>query len=246
MKHFCRIFAALTLFAASVHAYEPAGTPDDWPMPMMGNHPYGVLITERLEAGFGDEIETYLWDVQGWYGGDGDRWWLKTEGQGETGRSPESAELQLLFSRMFAPFWDWQIGVRHDFRPRPDRSYLTLGVQGIAPYEFEIDTALFLSDEGDVSGRFEAEYDLRITQRLVLQPRFELSAAFSDDRATGLASGINATEVGLRLRYELRRELAPYIGVAWEQLYAGTADLARAEDHPTSLTSFVIGLHGWF
>lgn len=246
MKHSCRIFAALTLFAGSVHAYEPAGTPDDWPMPMMGNHPYGMLMTDRLEAGFADEADTYLWDMQGWYGGDGARWWLKTEGEGESGRSPEHAELQLLFSRMLAPFWDWQVGVRHDFRPQPHRSHLVLGVQGLAPYEFEIDTALFLSDEGNVTGRFEAEYDLRITQQLILQPRFELNAALSDDREIGLASGVNTTEMGLRLSYELRRELAPYIGIAWERFYGGTADLARDDGEPTSLTSFVVGVHAWF
>lgn len=246
MKRFCRIFAVMTLVAPGVHAYEPAGTPDDWPMPMMGNHPYGMLMSDRLEAGFAEEADTYLWDVQGWYGGDGDRWWLKTEGEGESGRSPEHAELQLLFSRMLAPFWDWQIGVRHDFRPRPDRSHLVLGVQGVAPYEFEIDTALFLSDEGDVTGRLEAEYDLRITQRLILQPRFELNAALSGDPEIGVASGINTTQIGLRLRYEFRRELAPYIGIAWERFYGGTADLARDEGQPTSLTSFVVGVRAWF
>lgn len=246
MKCFSRIFGVTILVASGVHAYEPAGTPDDWPMPMMGNHPYGMLMSDRLESGFADDAEKYLWDVQGWYGGDGDRWWLKTEGEGEWGRSPEHAELQLLFSRMLAPFWDWQIGVRHDFRPRPDRSHLVLGVQGMAPYAFEIDSALFLSDEGDVTGRFEAEYDLRITQRLILQPRFELNAALSGDREIGLASGVNGTDIGLRLRYEFRRELAPYIGIAWERLHGGTADLARSEGESTSSTSFVIGVHAWF
>jgi copper resistance protein B len=246
MQHSRWILAPLAVFAAGVHAYEPAGTPDDWPMPMMGNHPYGMLMADRLETAFADEADTYLWDVQAWYGGDGDRWWLKTEGEGETGQSPESAEVQLLFSRMFAPFWDWQVGVRHDFRPQPKRSHLVFGVQGIAPYEFKLDAALFLSEEGDVTGRFEAEYDLRITRRSILQPRFELNAALSDDRAIRLASGVNNTGFGLRLRYELRRELAPYVGIEWEQLYGGTADLARAIGEPTSLRSFVIGLHAWF
>ena len=212
----------------------------------MGEMAFGMLMADRLEAGFADEADTYLWDVQGWYGGDRDRWWVKSEGEGELGHSPEAAELQVLFGRMFAPFWDWQVGVRHDFRPRPDRTHLVLGVQGVAPYEFEIDTALFLSDQGDLSGRLEAEYEIRITQRLVLQPRFELNAALSDDRETGLADGLNSTELGLRLRYEIERELAPYIGVAWEQQYGGTADLARAQGEPTSLTSVVIGLRAWF
>lgn len=245
MKSAKSAIAALALFTGAAHAYEPAGTPDDWPEPM-GNMAFGMLLADRLEAGFADRADTYLWDVQGWYGGDRDRWSVKSEGEGESGHSPDAAELQLLFGRMFAPFWDWQVGVRHDFRPRPDRTHLVLGVQGVAPYEFEVDAALFLSDKGDVSGRLEAEYELRITQRLVLQPRFELNAALSDDLETGLADGISSTELGLRLRYELERELAPYIGIAWTQSHGGTADLARAEGEPTSLTSIVIGLRAWF
>lgn len=238
--------AALVLSAAQAFAYEPAGTPDDWPKPVMDDQPFGMLLTDRLEAGFADELDSYVWDVQGWYGGDRDRLWMKSEGEGEQGHSPEDAELQLLFGRMFAPFWDWQVGVRHDFRPRPDRSHLVLGVQGVVPYEFELDSALFVSDEGDVTARLEAEYDLRITQRLILQPRFELNAALSEDRAIGLDSGINKTELGLRLRYEIRRELAPYVGISREQLHGGTADLARDEREPTSVTSLVLGFRAWF
>lgn len=246
MKCLSPLAPVLLLWAGTVHAYEPAGTPDDWPPPMMHSPSYGMLLTDRLEAGFGDEADGYLWDIQGWYGGDRNRWWLKSEGEGEQGKSPEDAELQLLFGRMFAPFWDWQIGIRHDFRPQPDRSHLVLGLQGVVPYEFEIDSAVFVSEAGDVTARVEAEYDLRITQRLVLQPRFELNAALSDVREIGLDSGINNTELGLRLRYEVRREFAPYIGISWEQLHGGTADLARGEGEPTSVTSLVLGFRAWF
>lgn len=246
MKFASIAVVSLALGAVGTHAYEPAGTPEDWPEPMMGDMPFAMLMADRLEAGFADEADTWVWDLQGWYGGDRHRWWFKSEGEGEFGSSPEAAELQLLFSRMFAPFWDWQVGVRHDFRPRPDRTHLVLGIQGVAPYEFELDTALFLSEKGDVSGRLEAEYELRITQRLVLQPRFELNAALADDREIGLADGVNSTELGLRLRYELERELAPYIGIAREQLHGGTADLARAAGEPTALTSIVIGVRAWF
>lgn len=246
MKSLKVVFTGLTLVAGGAPASELAEVPDDWPAPVMDDTSYGRLMTDRLEAGFADEADTYAWDVQGWYGGSRDRWWLKSEGNGESGHSPSHAELELLFSRMFAPFWDWQIGVRHDFRPQPDRSHLVFGVQGIAPYVFEIDAALFLSDQGDVTVRFEAEYDLRLAQRLILQPRFELNAALSDDREVGLASGINATELGVRLRYEVRREVAPYIGISWKRLHAATADLAREEGEATSVTSLVIGIRAWF
>lgn len=246
MRRSVPLAAALVLFAGRAFAYEPAGTPDDWPSPIMHPKAYGMLLSDRLEARYAGEQDGYLWDIQGWYGTDRDRWWLKTEGEGESGSSPDHAELQLLFGRAFAPFWDWQVGVRHDLRPRPDRTHLVLGLQGVAPYEFEIDSALFVSENGDVTARVEAEYDVRVTQRLVLQPRVELNASASEDHATHLDSGFNSTELGLRLRYEVRQEFAPYIGISWEQLYGGTADRARAEGEPTSVTSFVIGLRAWF
>lgn len=246
MKRSALFAAALVVVARPLPAYEPAGTPEDWPKPVMDNQRFGMLLTDRLETRFADEIDTYAWDIHGWYGGDRNRLWVKTEGEGKQGNSPEDAELQLLFGRMFAPFWDWQVGLRHDFRPRPDRTQLVLGVQGVVPYEFELDSALFLSEEGDVTARLEVEYEARITQRLILQPRFELNAALSGDRETGLDSGINNTGLGLRLRYEVRREFAPYVGISRERLHGGTADIARGEGEPTSVTSLVLGFRAWF
>lgn len=227
-------------------AYEPAGTPADWHAPMHEPGPYWKLLADRFEAGFNDDHEEYGWDLQGWYGSDRNRLWLKSEGEGEFGESPEHAELQVLFGHMIAPFWDWQIGVRYDFEPDPSRAYLVSGVQGVLPYEFEFDAALFVSDKGDVSARVETEYDIRITQRLVLQPRIEMNAAFSSDREIGSGSGINDTELGVRLRYEIRRELAPYIGIEWRQLYGDTKDIARAAGDDSAVTSLVLGIRGWF
>ncbi len=205
-----------------------------------------MVLIDRLEAGFADEVDTYVWDAQGWYGGDYNRFWVKTEGEGEQGKSPESAELQMLFSHRFAAFWDWQVGVRHDFEPRPTQNYLVLGLQGVVPYEFEWDSALFVNDEGDVAARIEAEYDLRITQRLIVQPRLELNAAATDNQELGIGSGISSTEFGIRLRYEFVREFAPYIGVSWARLYGDTADFARSEGEPRSVTSVVVGVRAWF
>lgn len=227
-------------------SYEPAGTPPDWESPIPEPKPYWKILGDRLETGFSNDVDTYVWDVQGWYGGDRNRVWVTSEGEGEQGKSPENAEVQVLYSRLIAPFWDWQVGIRHDVKPTPDRTHFTVGLQGLAPYEFEFNSALFVSDEGAVTTRIEAEYDLNITQRWVLRPRLELNASFSDDLDVGLAKGINSTEFGVRLSYQIRREIAPYFGVSWEQLYGDTRDLARAEGEPGSLTSVVLGVRIWF
>lgn len=221
------------------------GSPRAWGEPVMEDR-FGQLLVDRLEAGFAEEQDTQVWDAQAWYGGAYHKLWLKSEGEGEQGEALESAELQALYSRTLTAFWDLQIGARHDFRPDPERSFLVLGLQGLAPYKFEVDTALFVSDEGDASLRLEAEYDLRITQRLVLQPRLELNAAFSHVPEYGLGAGVNETELGIRLRYEIRREFAPYLGVQWKKLYGETGDLAREEGEPTSVTSLVAGVRFWF
>lgn len=238
--------AAAILASPWTLAYDPAGTPADWPNPIPDQKAFWMVLSDRTEARFADEVDTYSWDLQGWYGGDFNRLWLKTEGEGEQGESPENAELQALFSRRFAPFWDWQLGVRHDFEPNPTRSHLVFGLQGVVPYEFEWDSALFVSDAGDITARIEAEYDLRITQRLIVQPRLQLNAAGSDIPELGLGSGLNSTELGIRLRYEFKREFAPYIGVSWEKLYGDTADFSQLDGEPTSVTSLVIGIRAWF
>jgi len=242
-----QLVAAVTLMLSPwAWSYEPAGTPDDWPNPIPDQKPFWMVLSDRFETRYAGDVDTYLWDAQGWYGGDYSRLWIKTEGEGEHGESPENAELQALFSRRFAPFWDWQVGVRHDFEPGPARSHLVLGLQGVAPYEFEWDSALFVSDEGDVTARIESEYDLRITQRLIVQPRLELNVAGADIPELGIGSGINSTELGVRLRYQFKREFAPYIGVSWEKLYGDTADLSRLGGEPTSVTSVVLGIRAWF
>ena len=246
MKITSILWVGLMLSAGFAHADKSAGTPDEWESPIPKPGPFGMFLIDRLEIGFADEVDTYVWDAQGWYGGDRNRFWFKTEGEGEQWESPEDAELQVLYSRLFAPFWDWQVGARHDFRPEPNRTHLVVGIQGLAPYEFEIDSALFLSNKGDVTARFEAEYELKLTQRLILQPRFELNAAASDIDDIGVGSGINGSELGLRLRYEFKREFAPYVGISWEQLYGETATFARDESEPTSVTSFVVGVRMWF
>lgn len=227
----------LLLAVAPVAADERAGTPDDWPAPMPDPGPFWMVQGDRLESTVAESHDSYAWELQGWYGHDRQRLRWKSDGEGEWGGRPESAELQILYSRLFSPYWEWQVGVRQDFRPGDGRSFAVAGLQGVAPYQFEIDAAMFVSDDGDVSLRFEAEYDLLLTQRLVLQPRVELAAALSDVAATGEQGGDVDAELGLRLRYEIRRELAPYIGAAYEREMGGNGH---------SEVALVAGLRFWF
>ena len=206
-----------------------------------------AVIIDRLEAGFGQGADTYLWDAQGWIGGDINRFWWKTEGSGDFGGRFHDIEVEALYSRAIHPFWDLQTGVRQTWRPDGgDRTDLVLGVQGLAPYWFEVDAAAFLSNRGELTARVEAEYDLRITQRLILQPRFEVDLSAEDIPELGIGSGISSIETGLRLRYEIRKEFAPYVGVEWARSLGQTADFARAEGDDVNDVRFVVGLKAWF
>ena len=206
-----------------------------------------AVILDRLEAGLGDDSETWLSDVQGWSGGDINRFWWKSEGEGDFDGGLEEAELQALYSRALTPFWDVQAGVRQDFRPDgEDTTHLVLGLQGLAPYWWEVDAAAFLSTEGDLTARVEAEYDQRITQRLILQPRFEIDASASDIPELEIGSGLSSVEAGLRLRYEFRKEFAPYFGVEWTRAFGDTADYIEARGGDPEDTRFVVGLKAWF
>ena len=190
--------------------------------------------------------DAYRWDGEGWLGGDIDRLVVKSEGEGEFHGGIESAEVQALYSRAIDPWFNLQAGVRQDFRPGPARTYATIGIEGIAPYWFEVEGALFLSDKGDLLGRLEGYYDQRITQKLILQPRVELNFAAQDVPANGIGSGLSDAELGLRLRYEIKREFAPYIGVSWERKVGDSARFARARGDRVQATSFVAGVRFWF
>jgi copper resistance protein B len=139
-----------------------------------------------------------------------------------------------------------QIGIRHDFEPDPDRTFAAFGIQGLAPYLFEIEATAYLSEDGDLSVIFEVEYDILLSQRLILQPRFETSIAVQEVEEYGVGQGINDIELGLRLRYEIRREFAPYVGISWSRKIGETENLAQAEGEDTNVTSFVAGLKFWF
>lgn len=209
------------------------------------------FLIDQLEVGFGEGHETYAWDAQFWHGGDIDKLWIKTEGEGGFGEGLESTEVQALWSRAIDPWFDLQIGVRQDFRPRPQRTHLVFGAQGLAPYWFEVDGALFLSDEGEVTGRFEAEYDLRLTQQLILQPMTEVELSFQDIPELGIGAGLSTAEIGARLRYEIYPRsglavIAPYVGVEYERAFGDTADFRRAAGEEVGGWSLLVGVRTWF
>ena len=205
------------------------------------------FLADQLEVSLRDGRDGYAWeDVQFWYGGDINKLWIKSQGEGEFGGSVESAEVQVLWTRAIDPWFDLQAGVRHDFRPSPQSHYLVLGIQGLAPYWFEIDAAMFLSTKGDLSARFEAEYDQLITQRLILQPRFEVDFALQDVPRIGVGSGLSTAEAGLRLRYEIVREFAPYVGLQYERAFGDTARFRRTAGDDVGGWSLVMGVRAWF
>ena len=209
-----------------------------------GDFRTGSVLIERLEARVGDE-DSYLWDVQAFYGGDLNRFVLKTESEGEFGDDVEAAEVQALYSRAIGPFFDLQAGVRYDFEPAGTAA-LALGVQGLAPYMFHVDGALFLSERGDLTARIEAEYDQKITQRLILQPRVEIELSAQDIPELEVGAGVPKIETDLRLRYEIAREFAPYIGIGYEAKTGRTADLARAEGEDPDCVVLLAGVRAWF
>lgn len=205
------------------------------------------LQADRFEYQTNDESGALLWEGQGWVGGDYNRFWMKAEVEylGEAGEL-EEAEIQGLYSHAISPYFDFQAGVRQDLQPGARRTFGVVGIQGLAPYWFEIDTALFISHDGDFSARFETEYELRFTQRLILQPRAELNFAFQEVPDLAIGSGLSTAEVGARLRYEFKREFAPYAGVSWGRAVGGTADFLRREGRDPGGLSFVAGLRLWF
>jgi copper resistance protein B len=211
------------------------------------NEIFAVFMGDRLEFQSREGNEALLWDVQAWVGADYNKLWFKSEGTWLIDPDEfEEAQAELLYSRNIATFWDLQVGVRHDFEPSPDRTFLALGVQGLARYWFEMEATAYLSEDGDFSAGFEAEYDLLLSQRLILQPRFETSVALQEVERYGVGQGINEIELGVRLRYEIRRQFAPYIGVSWSRKLGETADLAQDKGEDMGVISFVAGLRVWF
>ncbi len=203
------------------------------------------VMLNQLELQITDGDNHVAWDGEGWIGKDLNKLWFKSSG-GYVDSKTEDAEIQALYSRAIAPFWDLQLGWRHDIRPTPTRDWLTVGLKGLSPYFFDIDAAVFLGKNGRTAARFQAEYEIMLTQRLILTPEIEMNVYGKNDSSVDIGSGVSDIEAGVRLRYEIRREFAPYIGVNWTKMYGNTADYARDEGNDVDDVQFLIGVRAWF
>jgi len=222
-----------------------------WPEPVADDAKYTSRLFDLLEGRRSGGVNALRWDFVGWHGGDTHRLWFRTEGaiypSADTGGE---ADVQVLYGALISPFFDIQIGGRveqhYERGTSPVRVFAVVGLQGLSPGRFEIEPALFLSNKGKVSGRFTASLDLYQTQRLVLQPRFETEISVHRDEEFGVERGVNDSEVGLRLRYEIQRECAPYVGVSYRRSFGATRDRVRREGGIPNEVQFVFGVRTWF
>jgi copper resistance protein B len=211
---------------------------ENWPEPINDTVIYSLLQFDELEYRIQDGEDTLNWDLGGWVGGDYQRLQVKSEGDVGLEAGHGEAEVQLLYGRTIAPFWEMHTGIRYDQEYGEDnrgRGFAVLGVEGVTPYLFEVDAALFVSHQGDISARFEAEYELLLSQRLIVQPSLETNLALQQAEEFGVGSGLNDIELGVRLRYEVSRQFAPYLGIHWERQFGDTAELAEEANDQLSL-----------
>ncbi|MDT8922831.1 MULTISPECIES: copper resistance protein B [Pseudomonas] len=203
------------------------------------------FLLDQLEYQDADEGSALAWDATGWIGGDINRLWIRSEGERTNGVT-EDAELQLLYGRSVSPWWDVVAGVRQDFKPQSPQTWAAFGIQGMALYGFEAEATAFLGENGQTAARLEGDYDILLTNRLILQPTAEVNFYGKNDPERGVGSGLANTEVGVRLRYEIVRQFAPYIGVTWNRSYGKTADFIRDEGGDVDEARFVAGIRMWF
>ena len=217
-----------------LHGHDMRGHMDDDPFVWM-------LMADRVEWQQGDVL---AWEGSAWFGHDRGRLWLRSEGEREHGKT--SSSIEALWGKPVDAWWDVLAGVRHDGGAGPSRDWLALGVQGLAPYKFEVSATAFLGEGGRSMLKAEAEYELLLTNRLILQPLVEVTAYGKNDPLRGIGSGLSTAEAGLRLRYEFTRKFAPYIGVVYERAFGNTADMRREHGESFEDTRLVIGLRTWF
>lgn len=220
----------------------------DWPLPIHDDMINWFVLFDQLEVTSLSDETPVTWDFQGWVGGDYNRLWMKSEGEVPTRGGGGDFEVQALYSRLVAPFWDFQAGVRYDrhLRGGLSRAHLVIGLEGLAPYWFEVESAVFISQDGDVSARLTASYDMLLTQRLILQPEVEVNLAAQTVEEWGVGSGLTDLSAELRLRYEFRREFAPYVGASWFERFGKTADLARSTGDRVVELAVLAGFRIWF
>lgn len=226
-----------------------------WPSPVSDQESHLFTLFDVLEyrpsTGGGESTDDYRWDIEGWYGGDYNRLWFKSEGQRDTAfKADYDVDVQLLYGRFVQKYYDFQIGARvetQSFRKRNvTRGQAVIGLEGLVPYNYELESALFIAQNGAVSARLSLTKDLLLTQRLILQGRFETNAAIQRVEKFTTGSGLNNLEFGIRLRYEIRRWVAPYIGISLDRSFGETATLVRQEGGDPGQIRFTMGVRMWF
>jgi len=232
--------------ARDPHAFSDGYDFGELPKPRLADeHNFSSLLVDRLEAVSTSDNKSAIYDLQFWYGRDYDRLVIKAEGDYDN-QSLEESSTELLWSHALGAYWNSQLGIRYDRFEDSDRSWLGFGVQGLAPYWFELDITGYVGEKGRTSISIDAEYEILITQKLILQPRAEMELNGKDDEATGVGAGFSNMTAGLRLRYEIRREIAPYVGIEWARKFGATADFASAKNSDISETQAVAGMRFWF
>ena len=213
-------------------------------MQMHDDAPFGMFKLDQFERALGHNRAA--WEAETWFGGDIDKLWLRSEGVHESGGT--EARTELFWTHAVDTFWDWQLGARHDSDSGggPARSWAAFGVQGLAPYWIELQATAYLGEHGRSALRLRAEHELLLTQRLVLQPEAELNLYGRSDVRGEIGSGISDASFGLRLRYEVRREFAPYLGIVRDLRFGETADLVRMAGRNAAYTQWVGGVRVWF
>ena len=206
---------------------------------------FGQVLLDQLEWRRTDGGDAAVWEGLGWYGSDYNKLFVKTEGERVRG-STEDARVDVLWDHIISRWWSLQAGGRQDFGEGPSRTWAAIGVQGLAPYWFDVEATAYVGEGGRTAARLKAEYDLLITQRLILQPEAEANLYGKSDPERQIGSGLSDLDIGLRMRYEFRRELAPYLGVAWTRRFGPTANLVRAAGGEASDIQFVAGVRLWF
>ncbi|MFC5437772.1 copper resistance protein B [Rhodanobacter umsongensis] len=213
---------------------------------MHGSAPLGMLLIDQLEAFHGRDANGQSWEGEGWYGNDENKLWVRSEGVRSSRGRLEDGDLEAFWNHNVAAFWSTQLGLRHDVGFGPSRQWAALGIQGLAPYWFDIEATAYVGPSGRAAARLRAGYEMLFTQRLILRPELEVNLHGKSDPARGVGSGLADAKLGLRLRYEIRREFAPYIGVVWTRRFAATADFVRDGRRAVFDQQWVAGVRIWF
>lgn len=234
----------LSILLLPVLTYAPCGYAHESDDPLLTK-----FLLEQFEwrstSTSDDADQTTVAEGEAWLGKDLNKLWLKFDVQRQAGDTSE-AEVQALYSRAIAPFWDLQLGLRQDLKPSPQQTWGVLGIKGLAPYYFDLDAALFLGESGAAALRINLEYELLFSQKLILSPELKMNFYGQNQAEYGQGAGLADTDFGLRLRYEITREFAPYLGYSWARKFGTSADYARLTQEPTSENQWVIGIRAWY